>query len=37
MGRYGKACRRRGLKVNAGKSKMTVLGGREGLEYDVEI
>ena len=28
-------CRRRGLKVNAGKSKVIVLGGDEGLECDV--
>ena len=35
MGRFGEVCRRRGLKVNAGKSKVRVLGGEEGLEYEV--
>ena len=28
-------CRRRGLKVNASKSKVMVLGGEEGLECEV--
>ena len=28
-------CRRRGLKVNAGKSKIMVLNGEEGLECEV--
>ena len=28
-------CRRRGLKVNAGKSKVMVLNGEEGLKYKV--
>ena len=28
-------CRKRGLKVNAGKSKVMVLGGEEGLECEV--
>ena len=28
-------CRRRGLKVNAGKSKVILLGGEEGLECEV--
>ena len=27
-------CERRGLKVNAGKSKVNVLGGEEGLECE---
>ena len=27
----GKVCEKRGLEVNAGKSKVTVLGGEEGL------
>ena len=31
MGRLVEVCRRRGLKVNAGKSKVMVLGGEEGL------
>ena len=30
-------CRRRDLKVNAGKSKVMVLGGEEGLECEVSI
>ena len=30
-------CRRRGLKVNAGKSKVIVLGGEEGLECEVSV
>ena len=32
VGRFAEVCRRRGLKVNAGKSKMMVLYGEEGLE-----
>ena len=28
---------RRGLKVNAGKSKVTVLNGEEGLEHEVRV
>ena len=35
MGRFAKACRRRGLKVNACKSKGMVLGGEEGMECEV--
>ena len=31
VGQFAKVCRRRGLKVNAGKSKMMVLNGEEGL------
>ena len=34
MGRFVEVCRRRGVKVNAGKSKGLVLGGEEGLEYE---
>ena len=30
-------CRRRGLKINAGKSKVIVLNGEEGLEYEVYV
>ena len=30
-------CRRRDLKVNVGKSKVMVLNGEEGLEYEVNI
>ena len=33
--RFIKVCRRRGLKVNAGKSKEILLGGEEGLECEV--
>ena len=35
MGRFIEMCTRRGLKINAGKSKMMVLGGEEGLECEV--
>ena len=35
VGRFVEACRIRGLKVNAAKSKMMVLGGEEGLECEV--
>ena len=30
-GRFAEVCRRRGLKINAGKSKVMVLNGEEGL------
>ena len=32
VGRFVEVCRRRGLKVNAGKSKVMVLNGEEGLK-----
>ena len=35
MGRFVGVCRGRGLKVNAGKSKVMVLGGEEGLDCKV--
>ena len=35
VGRFAKVCRRKGLKVNAGKSKVILLGGEEGLECEV--
>ena len=35
MGCLVEIYRRRGLKVNAGKSKVMVLGVEEGLEYEV--
>ena len=35
VGRFVEVCKRRGLKVNAGKSKVMVLGGEEGLECEV--
>ena len=34
MERFAEVCKRRGLKVNASKSKMIVLNGEEGLEYE---
>ena len=35
LGRFVEMCRRRGLKVNAGKSKVMVMNGEEGLECEV--
>ena len=37
VGRFNDVCRRRGLKVNAGKSKRLVLNGEEVLEYEVHV
>ena len=37
VGRFAEVCRKRGLKVNAGKSKLMVLNGEEGLECEVHI
>ena len=37
MGQFLEVCRRRGLKVNAGKSKVMVLNGEEGLECKVHV
>ena len=37
VGRFAEACKRRGLKINAGKSKVKVLNGEEGLECEVYI
>ena len=37
VGRFVEVCRRRGLKVKASKSKVTVLGGEEGLECEVYV
>ena len=34
---FAEVCRRRGLKVNAGKSKVIVLNGEEGLECEVHV
>ena len=34
---FAEVCRRRGLKVNAGKSKMMVIGGEEGLQCKVFV
>ena len=35
VGHFVNVCRRRGLKVNAVKSKVIVLNGEEGLECEV--
>ena len=35
VGFFVEVCRRRGLEVNAGKSKVMVLGGEEGLDCEV--
>ena len=35
LGCFTEVCSRRGLKFNAGKSKVMVLGGEGGLECDV--
>ena len=32
VGRFPEACKRKGLRVNAGKRKMMVLNGEDGLE-----
>ena len=37
VGRFVEVCKRRGLKVNAGKSKVMVLGREEGLEGEVWV
>ena len=37
VGWFVEACRRGGLKVNAGKSKVMVLNGEEGLECEVRV
>ena len=37
VGRFIEVCRRIGLKVNAGKSKVILLGGEEGLECEVYV
>ena len=34
---FAEVCRRRGLKVNADKSRVIVLNGKEGLECEVHI
>ena len=35
VGCFIEVCRRRGLKVNAGKSKVILLGGVEELDFEV--
>ena len=37
MGRFVEGCRKRGLKVNAGKNKVMVPNGEEGLECKVRV
>ena len=37
VGRFAELSRRRGLKVNACKSKVMVLNGEEGLECEVDV
>ena len=37
VGQFAEVCRRRGLKVNAAKSKVMVLNGEKGLECKVHI
>ena len=37
MGRFAEVCRRRGLKINAGKSKVMVLNREEGLECEIHV
>ena len=37
LGQFIEVCRRRGLKVNAGKSKVIVLNGEEGLVCLVHV
>ena len=37
VGRFAEMCRRRGLKLNAGKSKVVLLNREEGLECEVHV
>ena len=37
VGRFAEVCRNRGLKVNAGKSRVMILNGEEGLDYEVHV
>ena len=37
IGEFFEMCRRRGLKFDAGKSKVMVLNGEEGFAYEVYI
>ena len=37
VGQFAEVCRRRGVKVNAGKIKVMVLNGEEGLECEVHV
>ena len=36
-GEFIEVCRRRGLKVNAGKFKVMVLNGEEGLDCEIYV
>ena len=37
VGQFVEVCRRKGLKVNAGKSKAIVMNGEEGLKCEVHV
>ena len=37
VGRFVEVCRRRGLKVNAGKSEVMVMNGEKGLECEAHV
>ena len=37
VGWFAEVCRRRGLKINTGKSRVIVLNGEEGLECEVHV
>ena len=37
VGRFAEVCKRRGMRVHAGKSKVMVLSGEEGLEFEVYV
>ena len=37
MGNFVEVCSRRGLRVNAGKKKVMILNGEEGLEREVSV
>ena len=37
VGQFGEVCRRRGLKINAGKSKVIILNGELELECEVHL
>ena len=37
IGRFFEVCRKRGLKINAGKSKVMVMNGEEGLEREARL
>ena len=37
VGRFAEVCRRRGLKVDGGKSKVMVLNGEEGLVCEAHV